>query len=201
LLNAYSWQMNPEKIEHDFREVIYDPSADPGTVRRELEKLNKSNFSEILASRGVFTQSKIKEITNELEAIRQRVLNTVIFAEEQEKSRDLQWRLETYLKLTPKEELTAAAIGKDFQPILEDSDATYEQLRDRLAPYNKDSFVRILRGRESFGFQEVEEIVKDLERTKNVVLADAQGLQEAAKVRIDNQWQKVQEYLQSTGKS
>ncbi|MEK0190260.1 MFS transporter, partial [Microcoleus anatoxicus PTRS1] len=40
LLNAYSWQMNPEKIEHDFREVIYDPSADPGTVRRELEKLN-----------------------------------------------------------------------------------------------------------------------------------------------------------------
>ncbi|TAE05685.1 MAG: MFS transporter, partial [Oscillatoriales cyanobacterium] len=148
LLNAYSWQMNPEKIEHDFREVIYDPSADPGTVRRELEKLKKSKFAEILASRGVFTQSKIKEIVNELETIRQRVLNTVIFAEEQEKVRDLQWRLETYLKLTPKEELTAAAIGKDFQPILEDSDATYEQLRDRLAPYNKDSFVRILRGRE-----------------------------------------------------
>ncbi|XZO04222.1 MAG: MFS transporter [Microcoleus sp.] len=200
LLNAYSWQMNPQTIEREFRDVLYDPSADPGTVRRELEKLKKSKFAEILASRGVFTQSKIKEIVNELETIRQRVLNTVIFAEEQEKVRDLQWRLETYLKLTPKEELTAAAIGKDFQPILEDSDATYEQLRDRLAPYNKDSFVRILRGRESFGFQEVEEIVKELERTKDVVLADAQGLQEAAKVRLDNQWQKVQEYLQSTGK-
>jgi len=201
LLNAYSWQMNPQTIERDFREVIYDPTADPGTVRRELEKLNQSKFAEILASRGVFTQSKIQEIVNELEAIRQRVLNTVIFAEEQEKSRDLQWRLETYLNLKPKEELTAADIDRDFKQILEDSDATYEQLRDRLAPYTRDSFVQILRGRENFGFQEVEQIVKELERTKDVVLADAQGLQEAAKVRLENQWQKVQEYLQSTGQA
>ncbi|MGB7712344.1 MAG: MFS transporter [Microcoleus sp.] len=201
LLNAYSWQMNPQTIEREFREVIYDTTADPGTVRRELEKLNQSKFAEILASRGVFTQSKIKEIVNELEAIRQRVLNTVILAEEEKKARDLQWRLETYLNLTPKEELTAAGIDKDFKQILEDSDATYEQLRDRLAPYTRDSFVQILRGRENFGFQEVEQIVKELERTKDVVLADAQGLQEAAKVRLDNQWQKVQEYLQSTGQA
>ncbi|MEG3904254.1 MFS transporter [Microcoleus sp. B4-C5] len=200
LLNTYSWQMNPQAIEREFRDVLYDPTADPGTVRRELEKLKQSNFAEILASRGVFTQDKIKEISQELEAIRQRVLQTVIFAEEQEKARDLQWRLETYLKLTPKEELTAAGIGSDFKKILEDSDASYEQLRDRLSPYTRDSFVQILRGRENFGFQEVEQIVQELERTRDVVLADAKGLQEAAQARLDNQWQRVQEYLKSTGK-
>ncbi|MEP6487571.1 MFS transporter [Microcoleus vaginatus GB2-A3] len=200
LLNTYSWQMNPQAIEREFRDVLYDPTADPGTVRRELEKLKQSNFAEILASRGVFTQDKIKQISQELEAIRQRVLQTVIFAEEQEKSRDLQWRLETYLKLTPKEELTAAGIGSDFKKILEDSDASYEQLRDRLSPYTRDSFVQILRGRENFGFQEVEQIVQELERTRDVVLADAKGLQEAAQARLDNQWQRIQEYLKSTGK-
>jgi hypothetical protein len=201
LLNTYSWQMNSQTIERDFREVIYDPSADPGTVRRELEKLKPSDFAEILSSRGVFTQAKIKEITNQLEAIRKRILNTVAFAEEQEKVRDLRWRVETYLKLTPKEELTPTNIDRDFKKILEDADATYEQLRDRLSPYNRDSFMQILRGRENFGFQEVEEIVKELERTRDVVLADAKGLQEAAQVRLENQWQKVQEYLQSTGKA
>lgn len=201
LLNTYSWQMNPQAIEREFRDVIYDPTADPGTVRRELEKLKQSNFAEILASRGVFTQDKIKEISQELEGIRQRVLQTVIFAEEQEKARDLQWRVETYLKVTPKEELTAAGIGSDFKKILDDSDASYEQLRDRLSPYTRDSFVQILRGRENFGFQEVEQIVNELERTRDVALADAKGLQEAAQVRLDNQWQKAQEYLQSTGKS
>ena len=201
LLNTYSWQMNPTAIEREFRDALYDPTADPGTVRRELEKLKQSNFAEILASRGVFTQDKIKEISQELEGIRQRVLQTVVFAEEQEKVRDLQWRVETYLKLTPKEELTAAGIGGDFKKILEDSDANYEQLRDRLSPYTRDSFVQILRGRENFGFQEVEQIVKELETTRDVVLADTKGLQEAAQVRLDNQWQKVQEYLQSTGKT
>lgn len=201
LLNTYSWQMNPQAIERDFREVLYDPSADPGTVRRQLEKLKQSDFADILASRGVFTQDKIKEIATELEAIRRRVLDTVIFAEEQEKARDLQWRIETYLKLTPKEELTTANIDRDFKKILEDSDATYEQLAARLSPYTRDSFVQILRGRENFGFQEVDSIVKELERTRDVVLADSKGVQEAAKVRLDNQWQKVQEYLQSTGKT
>jgi nucleoid DNA-binding protein len=201
LLNSYSWQMNAQTIERDFREALYDPSADPGTVRRELEKLKPSYFAEILSSRGVFTQAKIKEITNQLEAVRQRVLDTVAFAEEQEKVRDLRWRVETYLKLTPKEELTAAGIDRDFKKILEDADASYEQLRERLSPYTSDSFVQILRGRENFGFQEVEQIVKDLERTRDVVLADSKGLQEAAQVRLDNQWQKVQEYLQSTGKA
>jgi Predicted membrane protein, putative toxin regulator len=153
LLNTYSWQMNPQAIEREFRDVLYDPTADPGTVRRELEKLKQANFAEILASRGVFTQDKIKEISQELEAIRQRVLQTVSFAEEQEKARDLQWRVETYLKLTAKEELTAAGIGSDFKKILEDSDASYEQLRDRLAPYTHDRFVEILRGRDNFGFR------------------------------------------------
>jgi len=182
LLNTYSWQMNPQAIEREFRDVLYDPTADPGTVRR------------------VFTQDKIKEISQELEGIRQRVLQTVSFAEEQEKARDLQWRVETYLKLTAKEDLTAAGIGSDFKKILEDSDASYEQLRDRLAPYTRDSFVQILRGRDNFGVQEVEQIVQELERTRDVVLADAKGLQEAAQVRLDNQWQRVQEYLKSTGK-
>ena len=187
LLNTYSWQMNPQAIEREFRDVLYDPTADPGTVRRELEKLKQANFAEILASRGVFTQDKIKEISQELEGIRQRVLQTVSFAEEQEKARDLQWRVETYLKLTAKEELTAARIGSDFKKILEDSDASYEQLRDRLAPYTHDRFVEILRGRDNFGIQEVEHIVQELERTRDVVLADAKGLQEAAQARLDSQ--------------
>jgi hypothetical protein len=201
LLNAYSWQMKPKTIERDFREVLYDPNADPGTVRRELEKLKASDFSELLASRGVFTKTEIKQLTNALESIRLRVLDTVAFAEEQEKIRDLRWRVETYLKLTPKAELTAANIDRDFKQILEDSDASYEQLQERLSPYTRDSFIQILRGREGFGFQEIEQIVAELERTRDVVLADAKGLQEAAQVRLDNQWQKVQEYLRATGKT
>ncbi|NJM61490.1 MAG: MFS transporter [Oscillatoriales cyanobacterium RU_3_3] len=201
LLNAYSWQMKPKTIERDFREVLYDPNADPGTVRRELERLKPSDFSELLASRGVFTQTEIQQLTNALESIRLRVLDTVAFAEEQEKIRDLRWRVETYLKLTPKAELTAANIDREFKQILQDPDASYEQLQERLAPYNRDNFIQILRGREGFGFQEVEQIVTELERTRDVVLADAKGLQEAAQVRLENQWQKVQEYLQSTGKT
>ena len=132
--------------------------------------------------------------------MRQQVLHTVSLAEEREKAQDLRWRVETYLKLTPKEELTAEGIGRDFKALLVDPDASYEQLRDRLAAFDRDTLVQILRHRENMGWHEVDSIVKELERSRDVALADAQGVQEAAKVRLDNQWQRVQEYLKSTGK-
>ncbi|HLO47247.1 MAG TPA: MFS transporter [Kamptonema sp.] len=200
LLNTHSWQMNQQTIEREFRDVLYDPTADPGTVRRELEKFNKSDFEQALASRGVFTQAKIKEIANLLEGVRQQVLHTVSLAEEREKAQDLRWRVETYLKLTPIDQLTAEGIGKDFKALLQDPDASYEQLRDRISVYDRDTLVQILRHRENIGWHEVDQIVKELERSRDVALADAQGLQEAAKARLDNQWQRVQEYLRSTGK-
>ena len=200
LLNAYSWQMNPQTIDREFREALYDPTADPRTVRQQLEKLKKSYFEELLASRGVFTQSKIKEIANQLEDVRQKVLHTVSLAEEREKAQELKFRVETYLKLTPKDELTAEGIGRDFKALLEDPDASYEHLHERLSVYDRDTLVRLIRHRENIGWHEVDPIVMELERARDVALADAKGLQEAAQTRIDNQWQRVQEYLRSTGK-
>lgn len=200
LLNTYSWQMNPQTIDREFREALYDPTADPRTVRQDLEKLKKSYFEELLASRGVFTQAKIKEIANQLEDVRLKVLHTVSLAEEREKAQELRFRVETYLKLTPKDELTPEGIARDFKALLEDPDASYEHLHERLSVYDRDALVRLLRHRENIGWHEIDPIVKELERARDVALADAKGLQEAAQTRLDNQWQRVQEYLRSTGK-
>ena len=62
LLNTYAWQMNEQNMEHEFQQVLYDPTADPGTVRRELEKFDRSDFEQVLASRGIFTQAKLKKL-------------------------------------------------------------------------------------------------------------------------------------------
>lgn len=200
LLNTYSWQMTRPSIERDFRDVLYDPNADPGTIRQELERLSRSDFVDLLSGRGVFTQNRIQEIADILEGVRQLVLHTVATAEEEEKAQELRWKIETYLKLTPTEELTAEAISRDFKPLLQDSDASYEQLEKRLAPYNHDNLIQILRHRPNTGWHEAEQIVTELERARDEALAESKSLQEAAKVRVENQWQRVQDYLRNTGK-
>ncbi|HEY9667774.1 MAG TPA: MFS transporter, partial [Coleofasciculaceae cyanobacterium] len=55
LLNTPSWQMNRERVQREFRDVLYDVEADPGTVARELEQLHRSDFVDILQQRGLLT--------------------------------------------------------------------------------------------------------------------------------------------------
>ncbi len=128
LSNTYAWQLSPERIGQEFRDVIYDAAADPGTVRRELERLSRNDFVNILQQRGLLTQGQIQRIADRLEAVRQDVLVTVTAVEEREIVEDLQRRVSSYLLVTPKADLTSEGIERDFKPLLEDPEADYETL-------------------------------------------------------------------------
>lgn len=200
LLNTYPWHFNRETIKHEFRQVIYDPEADPGTVRRQLEQLNRSDFFNLLQSRGMLTQDKINEIADQLEAIRQEVLSTVQYREKEEKVGDVRTRVEDYLRNTPKEQLGAEGIKRDFKSILEDRDASFEELRDRTSQFNRDSLVQILSQRSDITPEEADRIVGDLETNRDAVLTEAQGLQEQARVQAEAMWVNLESYLRNTGK-
>ena len=200
LLNTYPWHFNRETIKHEFRQVIYDPEADSGTVRRQLEQLKRSDFVKLLQSRGMITQDKINEIADQLEEIRQEVLSTVQYREKEEKVQDLRTRVEDYLRNTPREQLGAEGIKRDFKSILEDRDASFEELRDRLSQFNRDSLVQILRQRPDINPEEANRIVADLESNRDAVLTEAQGLQEQARSQAEAMWVNLESYLRNTGK-
>jgi len=60
--------------------------ADPGTVRRELEQLNREYFIQKLTQRGDLLPDKIAEVADQLENIRMEVLSTVAAAESEGQS-------------------------------------------------------------------------------------------------------------------
>jgi len=89
LLN-FTWHLNRINIEREFKDVIYDPEADPGTVRRELEQLNRE-YPKANAA-GDLLPDKIAEVADQLENIRMEVLSTVAAAESEGQSQDLRSR-------------------------------------------------------------------------------------------------------------
>lgn len=200
LLNTYPWHLNRETIRHEFRQVIYDAEADAGIVRRQLEQLKRSDFVNLLQSRGMLTQDKINEISDYLEEVRQEVLSTVQYREKEEKTQDVRSRLEDYLRNTPKEQLVAEGIKRDFKPILEDSDASYEEIRDRLSLFDRNIFAPILAGRGDLTPQEVDRVVSELESNRDSILTQAQGLQAQAKAQAEAMWVNLESYLRNTGK-
>ncbi|MGF1934052.1 MAG: MFS transporter [Nostoc sp. ChiQUE02] len=201
LHNTYAWQLSQEKIAQEFRDVIYDPAADPGIVRRELERLSRNDFVNILQQRGLLTQGQIQRIANQLEAVRKEVLVTVTGIEEREIVQDLQRAVESYLLVTPKADLTAEGIERNFRPLLQDSEVDYETLVLRLAQVERQEMREILLQRNDVQLYEVDSILDELEKQRDRVLVESKGLAEQAQYQAETLWLNVESYLRNTKKS
>ncbi len=201
LLNTYSWEMDRNTVAQEFRDLLYDPQADPGAVVDAVSRLTRSQFVELLSSRGVFTQARIQEIADQLEAVRQSVLQTAKAEQESEIAIDLRRQIERYLTLTPKQELVSNEYLPAFQSTIEDADADVETLQLRLAPYHRPQLEPILLQRSDLTISERSAILDALDRTRDRTLFEAQSASDQAKQRYSEYQQKLQDYLRNTGKA
>jgi len=85
-----------------------------------------------------------------------KVLTTVRAAEEREAVQDLQRRVESYLLVTSKADLTQQGIQQNFKPLLEDSEA--DQLTLRFAQLDRESIRQVLLQRNDINPAEAEAI-------------------------------------------
>ena len=200
LENAYPWQLKQENLDREFRNLIYDPAADPHAVASELRKIGRPFFVDILKQKGLLSQTQISSTANILDAIRLEVIATAEAAEMREKSIELMAKVENYLTTTPKEELTAEKIQLNFKPIIEDLNVTYEELSTRLAVLDRPTLERMLELRSDMEQIEASAIAGELEIAKDQVLdANRQNVNKV-KATAERQWLQVQSYLRDTGK-
>jgi hypothetical protein len=201
LLNAYPWQLNPQRMQKEFWDVIYDPFAAPGLMRQELMELDRAFFVDTLATRGLLTQGEIDQVSRQLEAVRCQALGEVSERYRLEAAKDTQTKIYTFLRQTPREELLSDMGTRAFESLLDDPYADADDLQERFAPFGYDAFAQALNTRNDLSETEVNAIATRLEGVMNTVRAAAAGLQSSAKAKVDNQWQAIQHYLQNTHKT
>lgn len=199
LQDSYAWHLNRETIKSEFKDVIYDPEADPATVKRHLEQIDKEYFTQQLTARGDLLPAKITEVAEQLESIRTEVLGSLQDAPQGE-TKDIRASVEDYLSKTGKEELNPEGIKQNFQKLLEDPQAGFEALRDRLSQFDRDTFVQLLSQRKDISSEEAEGIVSQLETSRDGVVNKAKEVQEQAKAKATEVRTKVEEYLRNTNK-
>jgi hypothetical protein len=200
LLNTHPWQLSPKNIVQEFRDVIYDPAADPGVIRSELEKITRQDFVNILQAKGLLTQGQIEELTDQLVAVKNEVLITVIAEGEREIVQDLQRRVESYLLVTPKADLTSAGIEENFKPLLADSEADYQSLSRRLAQVEREQMGEILLARSDIQEWELDPILDELEMQRDRVLLESLRMSKQAQHQAETLWLNVESYLRNTGR-
>ncbi|MBC6433194.1 MFS transporter [Nostoc sp. HG1] len=200
ILNSFPWHFNRITLRDEFTELIYDVNADPTTVRRELEEINQEYFANLLKQRGDISETRVKEISEQMESDRSEVLETVKQAQGREKGQDFRSRIEDYLRSTGKEELNPEGIERDFKKLLEDPEAGFEDLSSRFGEFDRDTFVQLLQQRQDISEEEANNIVSQLESNRDNFLNRARELQEQAKAKADELRQRVEDYLRNTNK-
>ncbi|MEM8718432.1 MAG: YrzE family protein [Cyanobacteria bacterium P01_G01_bin.39] len=200
LANAYPWQLKQQHLDRQFRDLIYDPAADPQAVANELRQINRADFTEVLKQKGLLSQSQIRSTANILDAIRLEVIAAAEAAQAREKSIELMIEVENYLTTTVKDNLTSEKIQLDFKPILEDFDATPQELSTRLAVLDNPTLTRMLELRGDMDAIEASAIAGELEIARDQVLEDSRQNVGKAKAVAERQWLQVQSYLRDTGR-
>ncbi|MGF1514472.1 MAG: MFS transporter [Elainellaceae cyanobacterium] len=198
LLNTYHWRMSQERMAREFRDIIYDPNADPSTVSYQLDHISRSDFVDWLGQRGVFTQDEIQKRADTLESIRVEALSAAAAAMEREQVINLMEEVEAYLLKTPVDDLTPEKIQLNFKPVLQDSNASEAQLSARLSRLDRTFFDRVLLQRKDITETEVGFIVMQLEKARNEVLEEAADAQKAIQAKATNQWDKIKAFLRET---
>ncbi|MBD1843803.1 MFS transporter [Cyanobacteria bacterium FACHB-63] len=201
LLNTYSWHFNRETLDNEFRELLHDPEADPGAVRRELERLNRGDFVNLLTQRGDLPAARVAEIADQLETIRAATLSQVQTAEDQHETTDLRSRVENYLRSTNKEELDPDAIEREVSLLLEDPEAGYDALKNRLSHFDRDTLTQLLSQRQDLTPEESDRIISRFESTRDRVLNSAQEAQNRVRSEAEALRLRVESYLRNTNKS
>lgn len=200
LANAYPWQLKQSNLEREFRNLIYDPAADPQAVATELRQINRADFTKVLKQKGLLSQKQVRHIANILDAIRLEVITTAEAAQAREKSIELMVEVEEYLTTVAQDALTPEKIQLEFKPILEDFDASYEQLNNRLKVLDRPTLERMLELRGDMNEFAISAIAGELEIARDQVLEDNRQNVTQAQAVADRQWLQIQSYLKDTGK-
>lgn len=201
LLNTYPWQLRSQEMKTQFRELLHDAKADPGALRQEIAALSRSDFESLLQSRGLLTPEEVDHTASQLEQVRVEVLKEVTDIDRFTKARALKTKVQTFLRATPKPELMSDMGDRAFRALVEDEDGSYEDLQVQFSELGYDPFVLVLRTRGDLNATEMHDVATRYDRLLQEVLADSHNLQDAAKTRIENQWQQLQDYLRHTDRA
>ncbi|MFK8186439.1 MAG: MFS transporter [Phormidesmis sp.] len=196
--HAFIGELKSPELEHAFTNVLYDAEASKAEVRHQLSGFGRSLFSKALSARGMLTQAEIRDISNRMEIVRQRVLKDVTAAEATEAEKTIRQQIEIFFRYTAAAELSSEMGERAFKAIIDTDAMETDLMRDRLGQLNAGFFRQFLVTRNDVAAHEVSERYGQLlER----IIADAEGLEQAAQVRLQQQQASLENYLRATHKA
>jgi hypothetical protein len=76
LLSAPAWKLSQANIKQEFKDVVFDPQADPAAIRQQLEPIDRNYFVQTLSMRDDLQPDSIESLANYFDAAKSEVLDS-----------------------------------------------------------------------------------------------------------------------------
>ncbi|MGF1676451.1 MAG: MFS transporter, partial [Rivularia sp. (in: cyanobacteria)] len=200
LTSTVKEELNPEAIKQDFSKLLEDSEANFDELSENLQQFNRDDLVKLLSQRQDISQEEADNIIGQLEHTRDNVLNRAQELQEQAKNKanELREKVENYLVSTNKEELNPEGIKRDFKALIDDPEVGAKLLRDRLAQFDRDTFVKLLSQREDLSEEQINKNIDQLLSVRDNVLQAPRKVAEKTQQQYEQTVQNISDYLRNT---
>ncbi|QLE50351.1 MFS transporter [Nostoc sp. C057] len=198
LRNTNKDELNPEAIKREFRVLLDDPQAGISLLRSRLSQFDRDTLVQLLSQRQDLSEEQVNQILNQLEAVRDSILQVPQQAKEQyEKTTKA---IAEYLRNTNLEELDPEGIRADLEKLLDDPKAGALALRDRLSHVDRETLVQLVSQRGDLSQEQVNQIIDRVQDAiGDIVRAPRRLAKRTAQQALDFE-ANLEEYLRNTNK-
>ncbi|MFE4106130.1 hypothetical protein [Almyronema epifaneia] len=130
---APAWSLQPEILETEFAERLYDREAAPHQVLAQLQTLGRSDFVDWLQQRSDLSAAKVSKIADQLAAIQTAVQTSVQMQAAAATAADWRQRLTQQLRQLPLDQFDADDLRSWLQDFVDQAQLPLEQVSQLLA--------------------------------------------------------------------
>lgn len=174
--------------------------AAPATaVSWQLTQVDWDALAQGLKEQTDFTEAEINRAIDQSQAVIARLSRAPrrFAVRTQSKLQDFQTIVEDYLRNTDKEELNPEAIKRDLQQLLNDPYTGMENLRERLAQFDRATLSALLAQRGDFTTTEIDDVIEQIQFIKQQVWQQFETIQQSIQSTVSNLSNQLSSYLSS----
>jgi ElaB/YqjD/DUF883 family membrane-anchored ribosome-binding protein len=202
LRNTNKDELNPEGIQRDFQTLLEDPQAGVNVLKDRFSQFDRETLVSLLSQRQDLSEEQINQTIDQIESVRDRVLNAPQEIADKAKHQYEQTtaKIAEYLRKTNLEELDPEGIQADLAKLFEDPKAGASALQERLGQVDRETLVKLL----SQGDLSEEQVNNAIDKVQtaisNIVKAPRRLASRVQKQAVKFE-QNIEEYLRNTDKA
>jgi nucleoid DNA-binding protein len=196
-------ELNPDGIKRDLGLLVQSPKVGMQNLGERLSRMDRSTLIALLSQREDMTPEEAERIVANIESVRDQMLAQVqqIQVRIQSVIDSIFARIRNYLNSLDRPELNYDNIQRDLRTLLDDPQAGFEALRNRLSQFDRGTLVALLSSREDISEADANRIIDQIESTRTSVLQRAERIQLEAQRRLEAVKLQAQHQFEETRKA